>query len=80
MGTPDVAKDLFKEGQKIIKEVVWAIPLLSRRNIAQLGFTRIITFMMGSLQFYFFEKMNDDGVRVKEVPLNSQFEASSLGF
>lgn len=34
---------------------------------------------MGSLQFYFFGKMDDDGIRIKEVLLNSQFESSSLG-
>lgn len=52
----------------------------SIEETAQLGFIRIITFIMGLLQFYFFGKMDDNGVGVKEVPMNSQFETISLGF
>lgn len=54
METPNVANDLFKEGQEIIKEVVWAIALLSRRNSTtrfykdnhfHYGFTAVLFFL-----------------------------------
>lgn len=56
--TPDVANDLYKGGQaKTKKRGSVAVTLfLSRRNIAQLGFARIIKFIMGSLAILFFWK------------------------
>lgn len=56
--TPDVANDLYKEGQgKTKKRGSVAVTLfLGRRNIAQLGFAGIIKFITGSLAILFFWK------------------------
>lgn len=53
METPDVANDLFKEGQKTIRKGVWLFPFFSVEETTQLGFAGIIRFIMGSLAILF---------------------------
>ena len=62
METPDVANDLFKEGQKTIKKGVWLFRFFSVEDTTLLGFCRDNQIIMGSLAILSFRNIDDDRV------------------